>query len=387
MESTCGIFDLPLEVLLMVFKEVKAEKDKLNLAQAHKVFGTAFAMDAGTTYRKIMFDERPIQEWKIILPLCGASVLRIVTKNVRTTVKVTKLASEFCPNLEEFFIPVRSHFWNHVTPVLSTMKRLKWIGLTNNYERVKVVKTLRLLPNLRFLDLAKFALPDMLALKELTDLESISVVNGRKESVDLYQMCSGMKNLNGIDMRFVDIRIPKEEQDTAVWPKMGLIRIGYGKFHTQMPFMPVLKYLTIESTHPTMKLNHILGTSVVKYENSLEYLRFCPETDRILDKAEAVVLCHLKALKVLECRLENDETIGSYIIQLKKLEQLNLRYSTKVTNYGVLLLLKHCKRLRKLNLFGCTYINRNLLGPATHILLRNGVRPENPLVVEVGREF
>lgn len=160
MESSCGILDLPLEVLLMVFKEVKAEKDKLSLAQAHKVFGYAFAMDAGSTYREIMFDDRPIQEWRIILSLCGASVLRIATKNVRTTVKVTKLAAEFCPNLEEFFIPVRSHFWNHVTPVLLAMKGLKWIGLTNNYERVKVVKTLRMLPNLRFLDLEKFPLPD-----------------------------------------------------------------------------------------------------------------------------------------------------------------------------------------------------------------------------------
>lgn len=227
----------------------------------------------------------------------------------------------------------------------------------------------------------------MLALKELVDLESISVINGRKESVDLYQMCSGMKNLNGIDMRYVDMRIPKEEQDTPVWPRMGLIRIGYGKFHTQMPYMPVLKYLTIESTHPTMKLNHIFGTSIMKYENSLEYLRFCPETIRNLDEAEAVALCHLKALKNLECRIENDEFIESYIVQLTKLQCLNLQFSAKVTNYGVLLLLMHCKKLRKLNLFRCTHIDRNLLEPATQILLRNGVRPDNPLVVQVGREF
>ncbi|KAH8335304.1 hypothetical protein KR074_009521, partial [Drosophila pseudoananassae] len=386
MESTCSILDLPLDVMIIIYKEIKEEKDKINLVKAHVGFGFAFAIDAGNRYEKIMFDERPMQEWKLILPLCGETVTQIVTKKVRTSVKVTKLASMFCPNLEEFFLPVRSHFWNHVAPLLATLKHLKWIGLCNNYDRIKVVKTLRLLSNLKYLDLIKFPLKDMLAVKHLVKLEYIRIVNYRQEFVNLYQMCSGMKNLHSVDIRNVEIRFPKETDDAVLWPKMRLVKIGFGKFYTQLPFMPDLKCLTIENTKPTTKLNHIFGTSILKYAQTLQNLRFCSEIIRDLVESEVEAISHLESLKELECQLDNGY-IESYISRLKQLEFLNLQNSKRLTNYGVCILLSRCKKIRKLNLYGCTRINRALVRLATIIMLDNGAQPDNPLVLRVGHGF
>ncbi|KAH8267728.1 hypothetical protein KR026_004418, partial [Drosophila bipectinata] len=382
MESTCSILDLPLDVMVMIYKEIKDEKDKMNLVKAHKSFGFAFAMDAGNKYEKIMFDERPMQEWKLILPLCGKTVTQIVTRKVKTSVKVTKLAAMFCPNLEEYYLPVRSHFWNHVSPLLATLENLKWIGLSNNYERLKVVKTLRLLPNLIYLDLIKFPLRDMLAVKTLENLEYIRIVNYRNEFVNLYQMCSGMKNLHSLSLSYVKIRFPRETYE--VWPQMRFIKIGFGKFYTQLPFMPSLQYLEIEYTNPTTKLNQIFGTSIFKYANTLQKLRFCSETIRDLDESEVKAISHLKALRKLECHLD-DGHIVSYISRLKQLESVNLQYSNRLTNDGVCVLLSECEKIRKLNLYACPSINRLLIG----LLIRLGhdIEPDNPLVLRFSRGF
>jgi len=156
MAAACNILNLPVEVLALIFKDLFNIKDKLNLAEAHPVLGKAFAFQAGNTYKKIDFEQRPAIEWSKILSFCGSSVSRISSTTVGQTVVVTKLASMFCPNLEEFFIPVRSHFWNHISPLLSTLQNLKWVGFSNNFDRVNVVDTMLKLPKLNNLQLVKF---------------------------------------------------------------------------------------------------------------------------------------------------------------------------------------------------------------------------------------
>ncbi|XP_050741842.1 uncharacterized protein LOC127010814 [Drosophila biarmipes] len=386
--ASCNILNLPVEVLALIFKELFNIKDKLNLAEAHPVLGTAFALQAGNTYKEIVFEQRPDIEWSKILSFCGSSVSRISSMTVGKTMVVTKLASMFCPNLEEFFIPVRSNYWNHIAPLLLTLQNLKWVGFINNFDRVNLVDTLMKLPKLNNLQLVRFNRRDMGRLKELVNLENLSILqNKRGEPIDIYNVCSSMKNMDSLRIHCGDIRIPSNLGEEPLWPKIELLRVGYGIFYSPLPYLPTLKYFTIDNTNFRIKLNKIFGETVTKYGETLESLRFCPETLRCIDSGEAETISKLKALKRLECQLEDDLYIDLFITRLQQLEDLSLQNSSNITNVGILKLLNRCKKLRKLDVFGCRLINKALVKPAVALLSMNGVQPDNPLVLKVGAEF
>ncbi|XP_037720908.1 uncharacterized protein LOC119554186 [Drosophila subpulchrella] len=386
--AACNILNLPVEVLALIFKDLFDIKDKLNLAEAHPVLGKAFAFQAGNTYKKIDFEQRPAIEWSKILSFCGSSVSRISSRSVGQTVVLTKLASMFCPNLEELFIPVRSHFWNDISPLLSTLQNLKWVGFSNDFDRVNVVDTMLKLPKLNNLQLVKFNRQDMERLKELVNLENLSIFNNKKmDPVDIYKVCSSMKNMDSLEIHCGDIRIPNYLDQDQLWPKIELLRIGYGFFYSPLPYLPTLKYLTIDNTEFRMKLNKILRKTVTKYGKTLESLRFCPETLRCIDLNEAETISKLKALKRLECQLETDLYIDQFITRLQQLEILSLQNSSNITNAGIILLLNRCKKLRLLDIFGCRLIDSTFLSAAAALLRKNGVQPHNPLVIKVGFEF
>jgi len=196
-----------------------------------------------------------------------------------------------------------------------------------------------------------------------------------------------MKNMDSLVIHYGDIRIPNNLDQDQLWPKIELLRIGYGIFYSPLPYLPTLKFLTIDNTNFRFKLNQILGNTVTKYGATLESLLFCPETLRCIDLNEAETISKLKALKRLECQVESDLYIDQFITRLQQLEDLSLQNSSNITNCGILLLLNRCEKLRRLDIFGCRLINRTLVMPAVAILSKNGVQPHNPLVIEVGSEF
>ncbi|XP_052844312.1 uncharacterized protein LOC128257362 [Drosophila gunungcola] len=195
-----------------------------------------------------------------------------------------------------------------------------------------------------------------------------------------------MKALEELDVQFGDIRVPRNIEGGQLWPKIDILRIGYGVFYTQLPYLPTLKYLIIDNTTPLMKLNNIMGTSVSKYAETLEYLRFCPGTLRDIDIDEATTISKLRALKRLDCQLEDNFYIDHFITKLNQLEELILQNSY-ITNSGIIILLGHCKKLRRLDLFACHNITKDVVLPAVAILKMNGVQTDNPLVITVGDEF
>nr|XP_017008604.2 uncharacterized protein LOC108065191 [Drosophila takahashii] len=388
MASACNILNLPVEVLALIFKELLDIKDKLNFAETHPVLGKAFALQAGDTYKKIDFGERSIAEWAKILSLCGPSVSRISSQAVNKSVAVTKLASDFCPNLDEFFLAVRRRFWNHISPLLLTLKNLKWVGFINDFENVNVVDTLLKLPNLINLELYNFNRQDVERLKELVNLTELTLFNKKGDPIDIYKICSTMKNMDSLHIKYGNIKIPKDLGGEQLWPKIELLRIGYGLFYTPLPYLPTLQYLTIDNTDYRMKLNKIFGKTVTEYATTLESLRFCPETLRCIDLEEAATISKLKALKRLECQLESDLYIDHFITNLQQLESLSLQNSSNITCVGIVQLLGRCKKLRKLDVFGCRLLKKNLIiPPAIAILHMNGVQSNNPLVLTVGSEF
>ncbi|KAI8041848.1 hypothetical protein M5D96_006117, partial [Drosophila gunungcola] len=78
--------------------------------------------------------------------------------------------------------------------------------------------------------------------------------------------------------------------------------------------------------------------------------------------------------------------VEEFFFPLNQLEELILQNSY-ITNSGIIILLGHCKKLRRLDLFACHNITKDVVLPAVAILKMNGVQTDNPLVITVGDEF
>nr|XP_041631303.1 uncharacterized protein LOC108080631 isoform X2 [Drosophila kikkawai] len=361
MSSHISIINLPEEVLNLVYKYIPEMKDKLNLAKSHCVLGKAFALHVGGIFKEIEIAERPLGEWSDILALCGSSVTRIMTTAVNTTVTVVNLASKHCPNLEEFFFPVRSSSWNQIKSLLLTLRNLTWIGLMNNFEKANVVDTLLKMPKLKNLQLVGFNRQDWESVGKLVNLTELTIMNKKEESADIFKVCSPLKNIDSLEFKSAFIRVPKNHGE--LWPKIDMLRFNYGIFKTPLRYLPSLKYLTIDSIAPRMNLTHVFGKSASNYGKTLESLRFCTEIRRIIDTDDLGVIMKLKALKKLDCQ------------------------NSGLSNRGAMTLISRCKKLRDLDLFGCPRIYSDLVMEA--VLALSTLRPpsEKPFILRVSRSF
>ncbi|KAH8252024.1 hypothetical protein KR038_006822 [Drosophila bunnanda] len=385
MASRCNILNLPVEVLNLVYKSIPNMRDKLNLAKAHDFLGKVFAIHAGDAFKSIEIEERPIKDWSDILLLCGSSVTRILTRAVNTTVIVVKLASMYCPKLEEFFIPVRSNFWNHIKPLLLSLENVSWIGLMNKYEKANVVDTLLQMPKLKSLQLIGFNREDWQRVGELVNLTSLTIMNKKEEPIDIFKVCSPMKNMDSMELQFASIRMPKDYGGEQLWPKIELLSISYGVFHTSLPYLPTLKYLTLDSIDPYINLTDVFGQSVFNYGNTLESLRFCPGIPRLINADDLSIIMKLKALKRLGCQVGSDYVMD-YITFLKNLDHVTLDNSY-ITNRGVMMLVYRCKKLRHLSLFGCPMVNSDFVIEAFLYLKTLRPKLDNPVEFRVSPWF
>ncbi|KAH8286843.1 hypothetical protein KR018_002016, partial [Drosophila ironensis] len=385
MDFSRGILDLPLEILGMIFSEIKSFDDKLNMAQAHGMLGRAFAFVAADSFRKIEIESLPIIDWFTILPLCGSTVQSLGTRDVATAVVVARMAASYCPNLEEIYLPVRRAAWEDIKYPLQCLQNLIWVGLINDFECINVIETLRQLPKLQNLQLIKFNAPDLLGLDQLVNIETLAIENDNRNLFDVYKMCSSMKSLIALDVGFAEFRIPDPAAGVDLWPELDFLSIGFGVFHTSLPFFPHLKYLTIGNT--STELYNILGDTIDKYAETVESLRFCTDSVREIDMEEGRTIFRLKSLKALDCKLANDLYIDAYISQMAQLENVSLRNSSNITNYGIFMLVKRCQNLRKLDVVGCRHVNRRLLFPATRLLMTYANREDPSMLIRVGPEF
>ncbi|XP_020801868.1 uncharacterized protein LOC110178923 [Drosophila serrata] len=362
--SSRNILNLPLEVLNLVYKSIPDMRDKLNLAMANDYLGKAFAFHAGDIFKKIEIKDRPITDWSDILFLCGSSVTTILTNEKDNSLTVIELASKYCPNLKEFHFPVRRNSWNQIKPLLLALKNLSWIGIMKDYYgEAYVVDTLLKMPKLKCLKLSGFIDKDLQGFGKLVNLTQLTIINSELYTLfDTFTIFSPMKSINKLELTFAVFKMPKNYAGEQLWPKIESLRIYNGKFYTPLPYLPTLKYLTIEGTS-SVDLTEVFGQSVDNYGKTLESLRFYPvnlmiNRPRYINVDELGIIMELKALKVLQCRVRSDGFIH-YISLLENLEQLNLQQSG-ITNSGVMMVIYRCKKLRHLYIFGCRMVKKDI---------------------------
>ncbi|XP_017145230.2 uncharacterized protein LOC108157612 [Drosophila miranda] len=375
-----NIVDLAPEMISTIFKYLEQTKDRQCLAKSHPVFKEAIAIYAVETkcYEKIQIERLPIEDWSFILSACGSTVLQFSCYRAQIASAAVKLASEYCPNLQELSIPIRHEYWNEVKPLLVGLEKLENLILRNDYTPIDLTDLMNL-PELIALLLFAFNPKDVLPVVNLSQLKNLCIRNV-DVVFNIYEFCRGMAQIETIELDSVHINFPATLIRDPLWPKLRFLKIRVVRVSNEMPYLPQLKILHIKC-NSDIELGKILGRSVTSYSNTLLALRLYCTDKGSSHENNAKTIGLLKALKSLV--FFNLNSTYLHFIKSDQLQKVIILSSNKITNSGILGLLRGCKNLRYLDVSGCRRANKNVVGPLINILKNNNVQPENPLVLTV----
>ncbi|XP_034123026.1 uncharacterized protein LOC117580541 [Drosophila guanche] len=239
------------------------------------------------------------------------------------------------------------------------------------------MNTLLELPKLKTLKLVRFNRKDIMQIKHLQQLQNLFIRSDH--TVNMYELCSSMSQLESLEMEFASIDIPLGKWE-PLWPKLKLLSIGIEDFRTEMPYLPSLETLHVTFS-PDMELSELFGRSISDYAKSLQVLRLNSDEITPVHADNAKTIGQLKSLKSLICSDMNNTYLQ--FIKLDQLQMVILQSSNNVTNSGILRMLRGCKNLRSLDVSGCRRVNKNVVAPLLKILKQHDVQPDDPLVLTV----
>ncbi|KAH8240141.1 hypothetical protein KR032_011640 [Drosophila birchii] len=330
MSSLGYILNLPMEVLDLVYKYIPDMKDKINLGKAHCVLGKAFVFHVRDIFKNICPSAQSISDWTYILRMCGSSVTGIRSCEDDNGMNVLKLATMYCPNLENIsLIDIRN----------------------TRCEKPNVIDRLLQVPKLKILQLLTRNPTNWVRLGELVNLTKLDIHTfNEEEPVDIFKVCSPLKNIDTLELTTAFFRMPEDHADKELWPKIESLTVRIGFFPSPLPYLPTLKRLRIFNADRSTTLRSVFGQSIFDYGKTLEWLSFCQLFDYDFHADDLEIITKLKALKKFDCQV-NGLVDLHYLCQLKNLEELNIQNSD-ITTRGAILLMNGCKKLHHLDLFG-----------------------------------
>ncbi|XP_070852410.1 uncharacterized protein [Drosophila suzukii] len=203
MRNQRTLTDLPLEVLDLIFKNLRNLRDKLRLAQVHEYLGQAFSYHSGSDYRK--FSPKihfPVRLYRVLLAECGPSIVEFTCGSDTWSDLLAKSIAKNCPNLESVNISVTLRNSNSVHSFLLNMAKSLIsveLKLNDSCQSPRILNAVAELKNLRkllyegYIDRGVNQLHKLVALEELRlDYQGRGY---RCRAVNLLQICGQMTNL------------------------------------------------------------------------------------------------------------------------------------------------------------------------------------------------
>lgn len=128
MENQRTIYDLPIEVLDLIFVELQSLVDKVQLAQVHEKLGKAFAYHSRSAFKKLSPFFGVTQElWLFIVSLCGSTVEEFSSRQIWNTPWsdiLVESIEQHCTNLKSVRIDVFENNCDGVRSFLLKMSKL-----------------------------------------------------------------------------------------------------------------------------------------------------------------------------------------------------------------------------------------------------------------------
>ncbi|KAI8041607.1 uncharacterized protein LOC128257325 [Drosophila gunungcola] len=248
MSNQRTITDLPLEVLDLIFMNLRNLRDKLRLAQVHKHLGKGFAYHSRNDYKrfcpKIYF---PVRLYRVLLAECGSSIEEFICGSDTWSDLLAKSIAKHCPNLESVnisvslrnSISVQTFLLNMANSLISVE-----IKLNDNCQSPRILNAVAELKNLRkllyegYMDRGVNQLHKLVALEELRlDYQGSGY---RCRSVNLLQICGPMTNLRCLTVTNICISAG-EGFHSMIWPNLKELKMQNCEISSVIPDCPKLK--------------------------------------------------------------------------------------------------------------------------------------------------
>ncbi|XP_017071983.1 uncharacterized protein LOC108108441 [Drosophila eugracilis] len=303
MRNPRTITDLPLEVLDLIYTNLRNLRDKLRLAQAHEYLGKAFSYHSRSDYKrftpKIYF---PVRLYRVLLTECGSSIVEFICGSDTWSDLLAKSIAKNCPNLESVNISVtlrntmsvQSFLLNMANSLISVE-----IKLNDGCQSPRVLNALAELKNLRKLLYEGYIDRGVNQLYKLVNLEELKLdYKGRGyrcRAINLLQICGQMTNLRCLTVSNICIS-PPDGFHPMIWPNLKDLKMQNCEISTVLPDCPKLKILYVKSCKCRIKgyvCSFILknGKDIEEIDESCEPAPFdCPSFLQVIRSCEKLQL-------------------------------------------------------------------------------------------------
>ncbi|XP_017058878.1 uncharacterized protein LOC108099759 [Drosophila ficusphila] len=282
MRNQRTITDLPLEVLDLIFKNLRNLRDKLRLAQTHEHLGKGFSYHSGSEYRRFSPKTHfPVRLYRVLLAECGPSIVEFICGSDTWSDLLAKSIAKHCPNLESVNISVTLRTSHSVQVFLLNMAESLIsveLKLNESCQSPRILNALAELKNLKKLLYEGYIDRGVNQLYKLEALEELRLdYHGkgyRCRSVNLLQICGPMKNLRCLTVSNMVITAG-EGFNAMMWPTLKELKMQNCEISTVLPDCPKLKTFYIKFSKCRMKgyvCNFILknGKNIEEIDESCE---------------------------------------------------------------------------------------------------------------------
>ncbi|XP_043647002.1 uncharacterized protein LOC122615897 [Drosophila teissieri] len=252
MENQRTLYDLPFEVLDLIFEGLESIVDKLQLAQVDEKLGKAFAYHSRSAYKKLstFFGVTP-EMWVVLVSLCGSTIEEFSSRknwNAPWSDIVAKSIEQHCPNLKSVRIDVYDDNCDSVQSFLLKMSKLlvsvELTIITDNPK--KIFDTIAEMTNMTKLTCRGNITEDVYQIQKLLSLEDL-VLEHKKlfypdSPLNVLEICTPLTSLRSLTVLNITI-MPSEQPHSMIWPELEVLKIINCEILTELPECPKLKAL------------------------------------------------------------------------------------------------------------------------------------------------
>ncbi|XP_032574645.1 uncharacterized protein LOC116801105 [Drosophila sechellia] len=335
------IYDVPFEILDLIFEKLDSLQYKVNLALAHEKLAKAFSFHSRKKFRKLTLDGRlTLDSWNFLIRECGPRIEEFVYgvcgRNGKSL--LLKVVEKHCPNLKsvQFYLSDRKNIPSFLENMKSSLTSVKINQ--QSYFPATILIAVSGITQLKEFSFRGYVDENVRHLDKLVALEKLSITDIKPFStppVDLLPICASLKKLRNLTVVEVKI-LPYDEPYSTFWSSLEFLHLEYCEFSIELPDCPNLKYLDM----------HYPKCAIEGY--------------------------------VLKFILKNG----------KNLTELRERSVPPINGNGFLDLLRGCPKLRRLRTtMEFIKLHAGFVCSILEILKENGVTPENPLELIICRRI
>ncbi|XP_065368477.1 uncharacterized protein LOC135960972 isoform X2 [Calliphora vicina] len=383
-EQNALIFTLNDDCLEHICKELTLN-DQVNFALTCQRFCEIFKMVSHVQYAHLtteLFSTLSKFKMKVFLHLVGSQIKSLVIdfvyglRSTNIELKFIKFLGKFCKNVEKLKIDGCNLHINKVRALITYMPLIEEFELNNVEINVTLIKFLKMLKNLKFLNIKDNSDITGKNIYVLSDLEKLCLYGCQNIGPwHFKKICEHLKNLHYLDIRYCDLL----KADDFEHIQQYLLQLETLKISTtsesfnSIAHLPKLKHLEIKDYHQIYVNADFFRVLAQHQAENLEELLL---VDLVCFSLEiASLVAELKKLKLLYCSGYgiDDDSLKKFS-QITGLEELNIPKCNAITDRGVVQFLERVVKLKRLNLTNCDALTPDLIRNVYQLLIEQRAR-------------